>query len=295
MRAWGCADILSPFVLLTHSKKDPMAKTSSYHRRRHRCLLALSTACVGMFIGHGALAQDTADSWRFSAGVGLVSQPKYPGSADTKTTVLPVFSANYGRYFIGAVPGAGVPVGVGAYLVQYSHWRVGAALGGNLNQPRKASDSARLAGLGDIDGTALGSVFASYSDSWWKLGANVITDLGGKDHGTRVSMDFEARYSPMDRLLLTAGPGFTWADGKYTQTFFGINAAQSASSGLPQYSAQSGVNAVNFNVAANYQLSAQWGLGARFTTSRLRGDAANSPITEKKAQNTFGVFASYRF
>ena len=73
------------------------------------------------------------------------------------------------------------------------------------------------------------------------------------------------------------------------------NAAQSASSGLPQYSAQSGVNAVNFNVAANYQLSAQWGLGARFTTSRLRGDAANSPITEKKAQNTFGVFASYRF
>ena len=74
-----------------------MAKTSSYHRRRHRCLLALSTACVGMFIGHGALAQDTADSWRFSAGVGLVSQPKYPGSADTKTTVLPVFSAHYGR------------------------------------------------------------------------------------------------------------------------------------------------------------------------------------------------------
>ena len=288
----SCADILSFFALLIHSKKDPMAKTSSSRNRR---LLALSAACASLLVGAGASAQQTADSWRFSAGLGVVSQPRYPGSADTKTTVLPVFSANYGRYFIGAVPGAGVPVGVGAYLVQDSHWRVGAALGGNLNKPRKESDSARLAGWGDIDGTALGSVFASYSDSWWKVGANVITDLGGKDQGTRVSMDFEAKYSPMANLLLTAGPGFTWADGKYTQTFFGITPAQSASSGLPRYSAQSGVNAVNFNIGANYQLDAQWGLGARFTTSRLRGDAANSPITEKKAQNTFGVFASYRF
>ncbi|WP_394788535.1 MipA/OmpV family protein [Rhodoferax sp.] len=272
---------------------------SKIHSSRTLCtprhLLALSAVCAGACIAQGAMAQEASDSWKFSAGLGLVSQPKYPGSGDTKTSVLPMLSANYGRYFIGGVPGAGVPAGVGAYLVQDAHWRVGVGLGINLDKPRKQSDSARLNGLGDIDATTLGSVFASYSDSWWKVGGNVITDLGGKDQGTRVSFDLEAKYSPMDRLMLTAGPGLTWADGKYTQTFFGVDAGQSARSGLASYTAQSGINSVSFNLGASYQLTSQWGLGARFSASSLRGDAADSPITEKKSQNTFGVFANYRF
>ena len=257
--------------------------------------IALATLCASAFMGQGALAQEASDSWKFSAGLGLMTQPKYPGSADNKTSLLPMLSANYGRYFIGGLPGAGVPAGVGAFLVQDPRWRVGVGLGLNLDKPRKESDSARLQGMGDIDATALGSVFASYSDSWWKLGGNVVTDLGGKDQGTRVSIDLEARYSPMDRLQLTAGPGLTWADSKYTQTFFGVDAAQSARSGLPGYTAKSGINAVSFNIGASYQLTSQWGLGARFTASSLRGDAADSPITEKKSQNSFGVFANYRF
>ena len=227
--------------------------------------------------------------------MGLVSQPKFPGSSDTRTSVLPLVSANYGRYIIGAVPGAGVPVGVGAYLVQDEHWRLGVGLGMHLQKPRKESDSARLNGMGDITTTTLGSVFASYNQSWWRLGGNVVTDLGGNRQGTRVSIDLETHYSPTDRLTLTAGPGFTWTDGTYAQTFFGVTGAQSAHSGLPAYTARSGVNAVNFNLGAQYQLSPQWGLGARWSTSRLRNDAANSPVTEKRSQNTFGLFASYRF
>lgn len=259
---------------------------------RHAILLALATLCTS------ALAQkspDTADSWKFSVGLGLISQPTYPGSSDTKTSVLPILSANYGRYFIGGVPGAGVPAGVGAYLVQDAHWRLGVGLGANLDKPREESDSPRLNGWGDIKGSTLGTVFGSYSDSWWKVGGNVLTDLGGNNHGTRISVDLEAKYSPMDKLQLTAGPSLTWADAKYTQTFFGINAAQSAASGLASYTAKAGLNKVSFNIGANYQLTQQWGLGARFSASSLRGDAATSPITEKKSQNSFGVFANYRF
>jgi outer membrane protein len=259
---------------------------------RHTVLLALATLCTS------ALAQETpggADSWKFSAGLGLMSHSKYPGSSGTETAVLPMLSAHYGRYFIGAVPGAGVPAGVGAYLVQDPHLRVGVGLGLNLDKPRKTEDIPRLNGTGDIDGTALGTVFASYSDSWWKVGGNVLTDLGGNNHGTRISVDLEGKYSPMDRLTLTAGPSLTWADAKYTQTFFGIDAAQSAASGLASYTAKAGLNKVSFNVGANYQLTQQWGLGARFSATSLRGDAATSPITEKKSQNSFGVFANYRF
>lgn len=256
---------------------------------------AVALAAASSVLGANAWAQDANENWNFSAGLGVVSQPKYPGSGDTKASALPMLSASHGRYVIGALPGAGVPAGVGAFLVQDAHWRVGVGLGGNLDKPRKESDSARLHGMGDISATALGSVFASYSDSWWKVGGNVVTDLAGKDQGTRATLDLEASYSPVDRLMLTAGPSVTWADSKYTQTFFGVTAAQSASSGLATYTAKSGINSISFNIGANYQLTQQWGLGARLSASSLRGDAADSPITEKKSQTTLGVFANYRF
>lgn len=269
-----------------------MSKSSSIRSLRWTSLaLAAATSVMGTH----AWAQQASDSWQFTAGLGVISQPKYPGSGETKTSALPMLSASHGRYFIGGLPGAGVPAGVGVFLVQDAHLRIGVGLGGNLDKPRKESDSARLRGLGDISATALGSVFASYSDSWWKIGGNVVTDVGGKDQGTRATLDLEGRYSPMDRLMLTAGPSVTWADSKYTQTFFGVDAAQSAQSGLATYTAKSGINAVSFNIGANYQLTQQWGLGARVGVSSLRGDAADSPITEKKTQTTVGVFASYRF
>lgn len=44
----------------------------------------------------------------------------------------------------------------------------------------------------------------------------VVTDIGGKDLGTRVLLDLEGRYRVSDRLMLTAGPSLVWADNKYS-------------------------------------------------------------------------------
>lgn len=242
-----------------------------------------------------ATAQPVSDGLQFSAGVGVISQPEYPGSGDRETRGLPVLSATYGRYFLGGVPGAGVPFGVGAYLVQDGPFRLGVGLGGQLSKPREEGDSPRLRGLGDIDRTALGSVFGSYSFDWLTLRSAVITDIGGDDQGTRVSFDVEAKYSPLPKLLLSAGPGLTWADDKYTQKYFGITAQQSASSGLAAYTPKGGINTVRFGVGATYLLTSQWSLGARATAASLRGDARDSVITEKSSQNTYGLFANYRF
>lgn len=258
-------------------------------------LVGASASMCDVFVAQTAFAQPAPDEWKFSLGLGVASAPLYPGGADTKVRALPVLSANHGRFFIGGVPGAGVPAGVGAYLVQDQHWRLGVGLGGNIDKPRKESDSPRLRGLGDIDRTALGALFGSYVDPWFELRAGVLGDIGGKRQGTRVSLDAELRYALTERLMFTGGPGLTWADGRYTQTFFGIDAAQSASSGRAEYRAKSGINAVRIGLGAQYGLTQHWGLGARVIASTLRGAAADSPITEKRSQNTFAVFASYRF
>jgi outer membrane protein len=239
--------------------------------------------------------QDVSERWKFSLGVGVVNQAKYPGSSKEKTTAFPIFSANYGRYFIGALPVAGIPAGVGMSFYRDQNWNVGAGVGYDFAKPREESDSASLRGMGDIDRTALGSFFASYTQDWLKVTGAVVTDLGGKGQGVRVLLDLQGRYRVSDRLMLTAGPALVWANSKYTQTFFGVTAVQSASSGLPQYSASSGLNSAAFAIGASYQLTPQWGIGARLSANRLRGDAVNSPITEKKNRNTFGVFSNYRF
>jgi outer membrane protein len=267
-------------------------------RTLHRVLAGATLASA--FAAQNAVAQTTLeqvadDSWRFVVGGGVFSRPKYPGSGSSRILPLPLVGANYGRYFIGGTPGAGVPFGVGVNFIQTDNWRVGVAVGGELEKPRKASDAPILNGWGDIPATALGSVFATYTRDWVTVSGAVTSDIGGKHEGTRIALDLLAKYSPIDRLTLSAGPGVTWADSKYSQTFFGIDAAQSVIAGVPQYTAGSGINTVRFSVGAEYNFTPQWSLGARVTAARLRGDAANSPITEDKSQNVYGVFASYRF
>ena len=268
------------------------------HFRRHCTHLLLCAATLGAAQHTSAqvlIDQVTDDTWRFSTGLGVFSRPKYPGSGDSEVVPVPLVSANFGRYFIGGTPGAGFPFGVGVNLIQNQNWRAGVALGGELTKPRSASDAQILAGWGDVPATALGSAFAAYSIDWLTVRGFIVSDIGGKDQGTRIAFDVEGKYKLNERLTFTAGPGITWADGKYSQTFFGVNARQSFISGIPQYAAGSGVNAIRFSVGAQYQLNAQWGLGASITTAWLQGDAERSPITEDKSQNTYGLFASYRF
>lgn len=246
-------------------------------------------------LAQARLDQGEDDAWRFSAGIGVFSRPRYPGSDDAKVVAVPLVTANYGRFFIGGTPGAGFPFGVGYNVIQNDTWRVGVALGGELTKPREASDAPILRGWGDISQTALASAFAVYSYEWLSLRAFVVSDIGGKGQGTRIAFDAEGKYKVSDRLVLSAGPGITWANASYTQTFYGISPQQSLIAGVPPYSAGSGLNTVRFTIGAQYLVNAQWSVGASVVAAWLQSDAENSPITEDKSQNTYGIFAAYRF
>jgi outer membrane scaffolding protein for murein synthesis (MipA/OmpV family) len=242
-------------------------------------------------------APDTAspDAWHFTVGAGLFSLPKYPGASDRRFEPLPLLGASNGRYFIGTVPDAGIPLGLGAYLYRDSHWQVAALLSYDFIQPRDQSDDARLQGLGDIPRTAHAGLFGSYTLDWFSVHGSVLTDILGKHEGTVATLGVEGKYQPIDRLTLSAGPGLTWGSSQYNRTFYGVDAGQSARSGLPEYEPDAGVASVNFSVKANYRLSNRWGVGATVVASELRGDVGGSPIVEKKTQVTYGVFSSYRF
>lgn len=234
------------------------------------------------------------NGWQVSAGAGIIVRPEYPGSDNNKTHAFPFFNATQGRFTIGAMPGTG-QLGVGIYLYRDGRWYVGAALAPDLVKLRKESDDDRLRGLGDIDRTVRAGLFAGYALGRFTGRASMFSDVGGEHQGTVATFDLEVRFAPTENLVLTAGPGLTWASNEHTKILFGIDAEQSARAGLPAFEAGGGIQSVRFAVGANYQLIRNWSLGTRVVTSKLRNDAAKSPITVDKKQNSFALFAVYRF
>jgi outer membrane protein len=242
-------------------------------------------------------AKEEQSPWRVVLGAGVQSRPEYVGSDKDEVQALPVINIQYGRFFLGGVPGGGGGMGggLGAHLFQNDTWDFGAIVTGDLDKPREEQDDARLRGMGDIDGTVRAGGFASYRLGWLTLSSSVLSDVGGKDQGTIASFDAEFAYRPTPRLSFTAGPGLMWADDKYLQTYFGVNADQAARSGYSQFAPESGAAIIRLNLGAQYELTKHWGVGARITASRLQGDAADSPIVADENQNSYAVFVRYRF
>ncbi len=225
-----------------------------------RAVLGGAALCLALGLGHAVPASGQEDTWHVSVGGGVVNAPRFPGSDSQWTHALPFVSASYGRFFIGG-PGAGAVGGIGVILHRDSRWRLSAALSGGLAR-RRESDDSRLAGLGDVKRTVSGGLGASYAYDWFSARAMAASDIAGNRQGTLVRLDMRGRYRPDGRWTFSAGPGLTWANDRYMQTFFGVDPDQSARSGLPQFDAKGGIERTRFSAGANYRIDRHWGLGA---------------------------------
>lgn len=234
--------------------------------------------------------------WEITLGAGAANLPEYPGSDEYETRGLPVVSVRYKRFFLGGAPGSGSPAGLGAYLYDGETFRLGAVVSVDGTKPREESDDVRLRGLGDIDAAVRAGVFSSYRvANWLTLRASALTDVSNKQQGTTANIDVEFTYRPTPRLTLSGGPGLTWADEDYMQTFFGITEEQAARSGLAVYMPEASVSIVRLSFGAQYQFWGAWFGGARITAAQLQDDATASSIVKDKSQNLYALYFGYRF
>ena len=271
------------------------------------CTLALFAAAAmaddAVSISDGGFALSTPDdpevaqpeAWNFVVGAGVVNRPTFPGASGTKTEGVPILGASYGRFFIGESLDAASLISLGAYLYRDNHWRLGVALTYDFLQPREESDDPHLTGLGDIDRSAHVEAFGVFTYDWLIARSSVVADIGEKQRGTWVTFDVLGRYLPTPQWVLVAGPGLKLGTTEYNRTFFGVDADQSARSGLPVYSPGSGLNLLRFSAAARYHPTVNWNFAASVTAGRLQGDSSNSPIVQKKDQVTYALAANYRF
>lgn len=234
--------------------------------------------------------------WDITLGAGVANLPEYIGSDENETRGLPVVSVRYKRFFLGGAPGSGSPAGIGAHLYEGKSFRLGAVVSVDATKPREESDDESLRGLGDIDSAVRAGLFSSYRvANWLTLRASALTDVSDKQQGTTANVDIEFTYRPTPRLTLSGGPGLTWADEEYMQTFFGITEEQAGRSGLAVYMPEAAVSVVRLSVGAQYQFWDGWFAGARITAAQLQDDATASSIVKDKNQNLYALYVGYRF
>lgn len=229
-------------------------------------------------------------------GLGPVVAPAYEGSDDYKVKAAPLISFRYKD--LVRVDNNRIRVNVfgSDSLFGSENFKAGPLL--RLDSGRDESDSPDLAGLGDVGtGLELG-VFASYTAGPARARIRVQQDVISGHSGMQIVGDLGVAIYRSSKLAVSGTLSSTWADSSYMDSFFSINAAQALASGLPAFTATSGLKDVGLAVGANYQVSNQWALVANAGFSKLLGDAKDSPIVAiqgSSSQFIGGLFAVYSF
>lgn len=242
-----------------------------------------------------ALAQEAAAPLTFTLGTGVARVADYEGAKQQRTGVFPIVGAqlatDIGVWGIGggaSAPGATTPllswaVGDGKDFV--AGWSLTYDGGRRDDRHRTAfeSGSPRLRGLGNLPGTLEYGLFGAYTMRHLTFNLDARTAPRGRGHGGSLldaSVDFNL---PLDgKTSVTASPGLTWASDRYTRRYFGVTAQQSAASGFARYDPKGGLKNFSFSVAVNSRLGSHWSAFAGVTASRLLGDAARSPIVQRR-------------
>lgn len=256
--------------------------------------------------------QPAANSpWSLSAGLGAARTSEYEGAKKGVSGVVPDFSVSYKLADWGKVTLGGKARGLSWTFIDTDDYSLGLVLQADAGRSDRKDGtllrpgSKRLAGLGEIKGSVewgvtghvlfgvpIYFVLSKGSGDGKATGSNFRIKGHG---GTRLEVGLDVPLPVSDAVTLSVSPNLQWADTSYTQTYFGVTAAQAARSGFKPFSAKGGIKSLGLNLGANYTLDKQWSVNAGVSLSTLRGDAAKSPIVQQKNQTSLSASFLYSF
>jgi outer membrane protein len=247
----------------------------------------LAALCASCAFNSVSAEEPVPTQWRVGVGARAAWVPEFPGSDSGEMIALPVFDISHGRFLLNSD-------GLGFRLVHSEGLSVTASLAADLSR-REESDDSRLAGIGDVDRTAVAVLKGAYRVDRWQIAVALLEDLANEGHGTSAELSLQRGVRLTPRLSLQSGVAARWIDDEHAATFFGVNAEQSERSGLPIHFVGDGIADIRVFLRASYALDRRWILSTGGTWARLQGDVRDSPIVADDTQLSLDAAVIYRF
>lgn len=263
-----------------------------------RIAALLTVTALGAVMASGAHAQAfdavrlygaAADRDGGTLGLAVVAGHAYMGSDERRTRAYPAIDYRWASGWF-----AGTTNGVGYNFSRQAGVQYGVRLTADFG--RDESRSAVLRGLGDVDARPeIGAFYNLQPTAHTSLTSSLRYGAGQGRDGLLLDLGagLNAQVAPAWRL--GAGVAATWANAAYTQSYFGVDAAQAARSGRGVYTAGAGVRDVRVSVSATYAITPRASATATLSYSRLQGDAARSPIVRDRAGVNGVLAVAYAF
>ncbi|GAB5413556.1 MAG: hypothetical protein Cons2KO_11590 [Congregibacter sp.] len=246
-------------------------------------------AAVAAASGVPSAAGAMREGWRSQWGVGVIANPKFVGSEDYNITPIPYLDF---RYFdaVGTKYFANVPQGLGGYFYRQrdreagSFLNIGAAIAPGFNV---RDDS--IEGLDEIGVSTEARLYIEAGGRGWVSSVTLAQDVGSGHEGAYLDLSLAKRGQIGQRGgFYAVGPVLRLGDDTYKESFFSINANESAATGLPEFSADAGVERIGVQGLVSLPISgSKWRWTGILRASSLIDDAADSPIVEDETQFFF--------
>lgn len=214
-----------------------------------------------------------------SLGAGLM--PDYEGAS--KYIVVPYADgqANLGNYFLRFDGGA-----LQLNLIDSDTWHAGPLIGYRMGRGDVYSGAvARMAHI-RYSMTEGGFVEWEHLAEDPRSGERITLTAAEGNINRDTGLDITLR-GTIHRPLDFINPGFivslsadtAFGDGKYMDTYFGVNGPDALASGFPQFRGEAGIRKAGVSISVDQFLSKKWSVGLRLNYERLFGGAADSPVT----------------
>lgn len=223
------------------------------------------------------------------AGAAVLIGKAYPGSDQSRVRALPSLEYHWANGWF-----AGVVNGVGYNASSRPDMAYGVRLTADFGREEKRS--AVLQGLGDVDvRPQLGGFFNVSPVRGLNLQSSVRYGSGNDRDGLLFDLGASTAWPVSPAWRVGAQLAATWANAAHQQAYFGVNAAQSVTSGLAVYRPDAGLQNLRVSASVIYSPAPVWSVGATLTRTELQGDARQSPVVREAGSTTGMLTVGRRF